>query len=99
MGPPVFIGDEVTAAGWRLAGLDTCVPDTPSEAARALARARAGGASLVLLSAEYAAHVPEDRLHRAIASASPPVAIVPDAPGRAAVPDLAARVRSRIGLE
>lgn len=99
MALPVFIGDEVTAAGYRLAGIEVRVPGAPGEMARELARAREAGAAVILLGADLAQHVPEASLHRAIAAAAPPVVIVPDAAGRGTVPDLASRIRSRIGLE
>lgn len=99
MALPVFIGDEVTAAGYRLAGVEVRVPGAPGETAREIQRARDGGATLVLVSAGLAGDVPDAALDDAIAAAAPPVVIVPDAAGRGRVPDLASRVRSRIGLE
>ncbi|MFW6023656.1 MAG: V-type ATP synthase subunit F, partial [Myxococcota bacterium] len=55
MGRPVFIGDEVTAAGYRLAGLDVRVPP-PEDAGEALRAARAT-APIVLVTAEVVEHV------------------------------------------
>lgn len=95
---PVFIGDEVTATGYRLAGIEIRVPVTPDATEQELARAR-GSASLILISAEYAGHVQAGKLREAVSRAAPPVLIVPDAAGRVAVPALAASARATVGLE
>lgn len=93
----VYLGDEVSAAGYRLAGVRVCTPAV-GEAATALARAREG-ASLVLLSAAVAARIAEVELHAALAVLSPLVLIVPDAVGGRAMPDLVSRLRRQLGLE
>lgn len=98
MALPVFIGDEVTAAGFRLAGLDTRAP-AREEAGRALARAREEGPPLILLTAEYAEQVTDSALHAALVAGRPLLLLVPDAAGRVPVPDLLARIRARVGLE
>ena len=94
---PVFIGDEVTAAGFRLAGLETRVP-VPEETISALQAARAANPPLILLTAEFAGHIEPRTLERVLAAASPPVQLVTDAAGRTPVPDLAARIRSQVGV-
>ncbi len=93
---PHFIGDEVTAAGFRLAGLRTTVPD-PGEEAAALCRA-CEEAHLVLITAEVAAKVPQSELRRLQGARRPLLLIVPDARERVSAPDLGAGLRKQLGL-
>lgn len=97
MDAPVYIGDEISAAGWRLAGVRVIVPD-PGAEAEALADARAG-APLVLVSAATALHIDEALLASAGAALAPLLLVVPDPQGEAPVPDLARRLRAQLGLE
>jgi vacuolar-type H+-ATPase subunit F/Vma7 len=97
MSAVVYLGDAVTAAGYRLAGAVVRTPSTGEEA-EALAWARAQ-APLVLLSTGVAAHVGEAVLRAALAALAPLVLIVPDLHGEVPLPDLAARLRSQLGLD
>ena len=92
-----YLGDPVSAAGFRLAGARTWTPEAGAESA-ALARARAR-AGVVLLSAEVADRLPRDELEAALAALRPLVAIVPDAAGTVSPLDPAERVRAQLGLE
>ncbi|MDO9285614.1 MAG: hypothetical protein Q7U26_11990 [Aquabacterium sp.] len=100
MSTVVYLGDEVSAAGWRLAGAQVQTP-APGDQPAALARACAQTPppSLVLLSAAVAAGVGEWPLRRALSSLSPLVLIVLDLQGEVPLPDLAARLRTQLGLE
>ncbi len=97
MPAPCYVGDEVTAAGFRLAGLATIVPAAGGERA-ALDAARAQ-APLVLLCAGVAAHIDVAALRDAVAAGDPPVAILPDTQGDARTPDIGARIARTLGLE
>jgi vacuolar-type H+-ATPase subunit F/Vma7 len=97
MAAPVFLGDDVAAAGFRLAGAIVRTPAPGTEGA-ALAEARAT-ASLVLVSAEVAQRIDPAVLRAAQAAMAPLVAIVPDLHDAVAPPDLAARLRTQLGLE
>jgi vacuolar-type H+-ATPase subunit F/Vma7 len=97
MGAPVYLGDELSAAGFRLAGLDARVPAAGTESA-ALAEALAS-AEVVLVSATVAARLPEAALHAALRAASPLTVIVPDLRLGTAFADLAARLRRQLGIE
>ena len=97
MTAPHYLGDEVSAAGYRLAGLRVTVPEPGTEAA-ALAVARAD-APLVLVSSAVAARIPERDLRAAMAALAPLTLIVPDLAGEVPVPDVAARLRRELGLE
>ena len=97
MSAPAYLGDEVTAAGYRLAGARVRVPRRGEEAA-ALAAACAE-APLVLVSAAVAVRIPESSLKSALAALVPLVLVVPDPVDDTPVPDVAARLRRELGLE
>ena len=97
MNVPIYLGDEVTAAGFRLAGAQVHTP-RPGEEPAALAWARAQ-APLVLLSATVAAGVGKAAMRAALSAPAPLVLVVPDLHGEEALPDLAARLRGQLGLE
>ncbi len=94
----VYLGDEATAAGYRLAGVETRVPPL-DEAAAALRRATTDGAELILLSGALADHVPAEELRLALTQERPLVTIVPDVYGNGAPADLARQVRAALGIE
>lgn len=96
MPAPVYLGDEVSGAGFRLAGLRARTPQRGEETS-ALAAARAD-APLVLVSASLAARIAEDELRAAQAALAPLVLIVPDIDAATPVPDLAQRLRRQLGL-
>ena len=93
-----YIGDEVTAAGYRLAGAETRAP-APSETSEVFLRARSDGADLILLSAALAAEVGPAELSAALIADAPLVVIVPDVFGRCPPPDVAREVRLALGIE
>jgi len=97
MNAAVFIGDELTAAGFRLTGIATVVlePDAAGEALRAARKQ----AALVIMTADLARRVPADELEAAQIAEAPMVAVVPDVLFRTAVPDLARRLRRALGIE
>ena len=97
MAAPVYVGDEISAAGWRLSGVRVSVPD-PGEETAALARARAE-APLVLVSAALAARIDAAALVAAGSALAPLVLVVPDPQGEVALPDLAGRLRAQLGLD
>ncbi len=94
---PIYLGDEVTGAGYRLAGAQMRVP-APHEASTAFEEACAT-ATLVLVSAAVAVHIDAGQLQASLAALEPLVLIVPDAQGEVPRPDLAARLRGQLGME
>jgi len=93
----VFIGDELTVAGFRLTGIETLAPApdrTAAVFADAIRRAR-----LVIITAGLSRHVPPGDLDAATASETSVVAIVPDVLLRALPPDLPRWLRSILGIE
>lgn len=92
-----FIGDEVSAAGYRLAGVDVFSP-SPAEAADVFAAA-CGRAGLVLVASATASNIPAAQLDDALSRGAPLVMVVGDVRERAAPPDLEGYVRDILGLE
>jgi len=93
----VFLGDEVAAAGWRLAGVDAR-PCEPGSEGAALAQAL-DEAQLVLVSAEAAARIPEAQLRAALRRLNPVTVVVPDLREAVPYPDVAARMKRQLGIE
>jgi vacuolar-type H+-ATPase subunit F/Vma7 len=91
-----FLGDEVSAAGFRLAGAEVHTPGN-GEAVE-LFRRLGDAHELVILTAEVAAGLPEELLEQAAQRNRPLVLVIPDAAGRTQPPDLAARMREQLGL-
>lgn len=94
----VYLGDAVTAAGYRLAGLTVRTPAV-GEAGLALHWALGQEAALVLVSASVAAELDEALLRRAQLALRPLLLVVPDGVGGVPAPDLAARLRAQLGME
>lgn len=97
MTAPVFIGDEVTAAAYRLAGMDARVPNA-GELPRVFERA-VGEAPLLIITADHAALLPGDTLERAVRRADPPIVVVPDGGHRNLPVDLDSKVDRVLGIE
>lgn len=97
MGTAIFIGDELTATGFRLAGIATLVPK-PEAAGTAFEEARSRG-SLIIMTADVARHIPAPQLEAAMLAETPAVAIVPDVLFSAPPPDLITKLRSILGIE
>jgi len=93
---PCYIGDEVSATAWRLAGLRVCVPK--DEELLDVVQRTCDQASLVLVSAALAQRLPVAELDALLARVTPPVIVIPDVRGRTPVPDLAIRVRRQLGV-
>jgi vacuolar-type H+-ATPase subunit F/Vma7 len=94
---PIYIGDEVSAMGFRLAGYRVRVTDT----ARALQDLEwaCHESSLVMISASTARELPAPELDQYLSKLTPSVVVVPDVHGMTPIPDLASRLRSLLGVE
>ena len=94
----VFIGDELSAAGWRLAGADCHTP--PAGKLLELLRALRGDeqVGLILITAEYARELPQALLAEVLAAQCPRCVVVADVRGRVAPPDLTAALKRQLGL-
>ena len=97
MGVAIFIGDELTATGFRLTGIETIVPE-PDDVAETLRDARKR-AALVVMTAGLARHVPSADLDAALHAEIPTLTIVPDIKFTELPPDLTKRLRGVLGIE
>lgn len=91
-----FIGEEVTAAGLRLAGVEVHQPP-PADIAALFQRLRAE-AGLVLLDAAAAEALPPDLLAQALREQRPLVQVIPDLRGRHPPADRTAALKRQLGL-
>ena len=99
MGIPVFIGDEWTAAGWRLAGARVIVPTAETgPVGRAFQQACADSPALVLIGAQFAHLLEPDALMAARRRLDPPVLVVGDVAGSDRPDDVAGAIRERMGV-
>lgn len=91
-----FMGDEISAAGFRLAGVDVHVPGP--EQAPDLFRRLLNESRLVLVTAEVAGWLSQGQLRRALIADRPAVLVIADVRGRVAAPDLASLLRRQLGM-
>jgi vacuolar-type H+-ATPase subunit F/Vma7 len=97
MARSILIGDETTAAGFRLAGLDVVVP-AKGKAGEALSAALQD-ADLILITAGLAREVPAGMRDEALRGKTPMVVIVPDINASVAPPNMEANIRQILGIE
>lgn len=91
-----FIGDEVSATGYRLCGIDVRIAghgNTLSLVKQACERA-----SLVLVASSAVQTIPAGERDELLANVNPPVLVVPDVRGMQDVPDIAYRIRNQLGM-
>lgn len=103
MRAPIAIADEITAAGLRLAGVETVVfaagelAQPPESLWRAF-DAACRDAPLVILTAELARHLPRARLAAALEADVPLLAVIPDIEERSLAPDVVAELDRALGV-
>lgn len=93
----LFIGDEITATGYRQAGVRT-QPVAEGQAAKAVEQALED-TQMLLITPACADELGAERLHAIMRRARPLLAIVPDAAGQRALPDIDAAVDRVLGIE
>ena len=96
MSAPIFIGDEISAAGFRLAGVRTRTPTT-DELPNSIEWACAN-TSLLLMTAEYAAMLPLAEKQSLLCQEMPLVVLVPDIRAKTPLPDLVTELRAQLGV-
>jgi len=94
----VYIGGEATAAGFRLAGVDTRVASA-GDAAATLRQAFSEHPDCVLFDGTLVDYVPVAELEHALVALSPLFTVIPDVRGRGAPPNLARTVRNALGID
>jgi len=93
---PVYIGDTVSATGYRLAGMRVHVP--AADEALEVIEAACNEAPLVLLGSDLASRIPSPQLDALLSRTDPAVVVVPDIRGEAPLPDMAHRLRKQLGV-
>ena len=91
-----FIGDEVSAAGFRLCGIDVHITDG-SDVLALISQARER-ASLVLVSSSAVQDLDRAELDALLAGIEPAVLVVPDARGLHDLPDIIPRIHQQLGM-
>ena len=94
---PIYIGDELSAAGYRLAGMRVHSPG-PDDVLEVFRRAREE-TELLLLSVEKARQLPAAELNQALCELTPQIIIVPDIRQRLQMRDLPTRIRTELGVK
>ena len=94
----VYVGDEVTAAGYRLAGLETRVPG-PAEIEETISQILSSDVDLVLLSAQLTVSLSRVELRQLLSSSKPLVSVVADVYERHPPPAIGPEVRTALGIE
>ena len=97
MGQVIFIGDEVTAAGFRLGGVACHTPER-DELPDLLAKEREG-CDLIMITAQYAGWLGVDAVEEMALWSHPLVAILPDIRNQQLPPNLEHAVRRELGIE
>lgn len=92
-----YIGDELSATGYRLAGVQTFVSNAVADMDELLESALQQ-TSLLLLGASVAASLPPKQLHDLLRSLRPLVVVVPDIQDEQTPPDLAGWLRGQLGM-
>ena len=98
MAQVIYIGGEATAAGFRLAGVDTRVASA-GDAAEMLRQAFSERPDCVLFDGTLVDYVPAAELEHALVALSPLFAVIPDVRGRGTPPNLARTVRNALGID
>jgi vacuolar-type H+-ATPase subunit F/Vma7 len=96
MQAPVFIGDSLSAAGFRLGGAVVKTPKAGSE--EAVFRTALAEGELVLITAEIASRLPNALLEEAMIENNPLVVVIPDVRGRQQPVDIANSLRRQLGM-
>jgi vacuolar-type H+-ATPase subunit F/Vma7 len=91
-----FLGDEISALGFRLGGVE-CHSPTSGETA-ALFRSLRERVQLILLTAETARALPPDLLRKTRAAQRPLVLVIADVRRRVLPPDQVEQVRRQLGM-
>jgi vacuolar-type H+-ATPase subunit F/Vma7 len=93
---PLFIGDSVSAAGFRLGGASVQTPE-PGDEMR-LFREALDSSELIIITAEVASRIPESLIKSVQIGGSPLLLIVTDARHQQEAPDIAADLRRQLGM-
>ena len=92
-----FIGDEISAAGYRLAGAAVFSPSA-KDVHKTFVKV-SDEADVIMITAEAARYIPEPLMADALAATSPLVMVVEDVRARVSPPDLEKQMHAILGLD
>jgi vacuolar-type H+-ATPase subunit F/Vma7 len=93
---PLFIGDPVSAAGFRLGGMSVSVPEPGSEAS--LFQEALKHNDLIIMTAEFASQLSQAVIKSVQIAGSPLLLVIPDVRQQHEAPDIAAELRRQLGM-
>lgn len=96
MSVTAFIGDEISAAGYRLCGVDVHIADSVN--ALSLIKQACESASLVLVSSSTAQYLTTGERAVLMENITPAIVVVPDIAAKQAVPDIATMIHKQLGM-
>ena len=96
MSAAMYIGDEISAAGYRLCGVEVHIADRQS--ALSLIKQAIESASLVLVGSSTAQFLVTSELGVLLENITPPVLVVPDVAGGQAAPDITSLIHKQLGM-
>jgi hypothetical protein len=96
MQSPVFIGDELSATGYRLAGLLVRTPN--KDEIRATLQWAIENTSLILLGSTCIDMLPAAELDDLLSTENPPVVVVRDILGNSNMIDLSNKLKEQLGM-
>lgn len=91
-----YIGDEASAAGYRLSGIDVRVADAGDTLL--LVRQACARASMVLIGSAAAKNIHKAELDELLKSVYPSVLVVPDIRGLEELPDITSLIYKQLGM-
>ena len=96
MSVTAFIGDEISAAGYRLCGVEVYIADSVN--ALSLIKQACESASLVLVSSSTAQYLTTGERAVLMENITPAVVVVPDVTAKQPVPDIATMIHKQLGM-
>jgi len=93
----LFIGDEISAAGFRLAGLDVFVPESGEE--KYVLEKINENTDFIIITAQVAAAVPQPTMNHLMQMDKPLLLVITDMRNYLASPDLALSLRGQLGMK
>jgi vacuolar-type H+-ATPase subunit F/Vma7 len=91
-----YIGDEISAAGYRLCGVEVHIADRRN--ALSLIKQAIESASLVLVGSSTAQFLATSELDVLLENITPAVLVVPDVAGGQAAPDITSLIHKQLGM-
>ncbi len=96
MAVAVYIGDEISAASYRLCGVDVRIAGRHNVSS--LIKQAYKSASLLLVGSSTAQLLPAEELDKLMTNITPPVLVVPDVAGGPAMPDITTLIHRQLGM-